>query len=102
MNSELARKVAIVTGGASGIGRAGVAALLGAGATVAALDRDEVGVNAVVDEGKKSRRQRGRPRHGSGRYEAHSRSGRARPRTIRTNRHSRQLRRRGWQVSDSA
>jgi 3-hydroxybutyrate dehydrogenase len=41
MSSELAGKVAIVTGGASGIGRAGVAALLGAGATVAGLDRDE-------------------------------------------------------------
>jgi len=54
MSSELAGKVAIVTGGASGIGRAGVAALLGAGATVAALDRDEGGVNAVVDQGKKS------------------------------------------------
>ena len=33
MGSELAGKVAIVTGGASGIGRASVAALLGAGAT---------------------------------------------------------------------
>src|ERR1700692_3450982 len=54
MSSELAGKVAIVTGGASGIGRAGVAALLGAGAAVAALDRDEAGVNAVVDQGKKS------------------------------------------------
>ena len=53
MSSELAGKVAIVTGGASGIGRAGFAALLGAGATVAALDRDEGGVNAVVSDGKK-------------------------------------------------
>ena len=54
MSSELAGKVAIVTGGASGIGRAGVAALLGAGAIVAALDRDQAGVNAVVSDEKKS------------------------------------------------
>ena len=53
MSSELAGKVALVTGGASGIGRATVAALLGAGARVAALDRDEAGVNAVVDQGRK-------------------------------------------------
>jgi NAD(P)-dependent dehydrogenase (short-subunit alcohol dehydrogenase family) len=54
MSYELAGKVAIVNGGASGIGRAGVAALLGAGAAVAVLDRDEGGVTAVVDQGKKS------------------------------------------------
>jgi NAD(P)-dependent dehydrogenase (short-subunit alcohol dehydrogenase family) len=54
VSSELAGKVAIVTGGASGIGRAGVAALLGAGASVAALDRDQAGVNAVVSDGRKS------------------------------------------------
>ena len=57
MSSELAGKVAIVTGGASGIGCAGVAALLGAGAIVAALDRDEGGLNTVIDQGTKSRRQ---------------------------------------------
>jgi len=54
MSSELAGKVAIVTGGASGIGRAGVAALLGAGAVVAVLDRDRAGVDAVVSDGNKS------------------------------------------------
>src|SRR6202521_5837783 len=54
MSSELAGKVAIVTGGASGIGRAGVAALLGAGATVAVLDRDQAGADAVVSDGIKS------------------------------------------------
>ena len=54
MSSELAGKVAFVTGGASGIGRATVTALLGAGATVAALDRDEPGINAVADQGRAS------------------------------------------------
>jgi NAD(P)-dependent dehydrogenase (short-subunit alcohol dehydrogenase family) len=46
--------VALVTGGASGIGRATVLALLGAGATVAILDRDEPGVKEIVEEGRKS------------------------------------------------
>ena len=54
MSSELSGKVALVTGGASGIARATVLALLQAGATVAALDRDEAGVNAVVEQGKQS------------------------------------------------
>jgi NAD(P)-dependent dehydrogenase (short-subunit alcohol dehydrogenase family) len=54
MSSELSGKVALVTGGASGIARATVLALLQAGATVAALDRDEAGVKAVVEQGKQS------------------------------------------------
>jgi NAD(P)-dependent dehydrogenase (short-subunit alcohol dehydrogenase family) len=43
-----------VTGGASGIARATVLTLLQAGAAVATLDRDEAGVNAVVEQGKQS------------------------------------------------
>jgi len=54
MTSELSGKMALVTGGASGIARATVLALLQAGATVAALDRDEAGVKAVVEQGKQS------------------------------------------------
>jgi NAD(P)-dependent dehydrogenase (short-subunit alcohol dehydrogenase family) len=54
MSSELSGKVALVTGGASGIGRASAIALLGAGAAVAVLDRDEAGANAFVAQGKKS------------------------------------------------
>ena len=41
-------KVALVTGGASGIGRASVVALSSVGAAVAVLDRDEPALNAVV------------------------------------------------------
>lgn len=54
MSAELAGQVAIVTGGASGIGRATVLGLIQAGATVAVLDRDEAGVNAVVEQGKQA------------------------------------------------
>src|SRR5262245_36034258 len=53
MTSELSNKVALVTGGASGIGRASVLALSGAGAAVAVLDRDEAGATAVVAQVKK-------------------------------------------------
>jgi NAD(P)-dependent dehydrogenase (short-subunit alcohol dehydrogenase family) len=54
MSPELSGQVAIVTGGASGIGRATVAALLHAGAAVAVLDRDEAGANAVAEQGRQS------------------------------------------------
>jgi len=54
MAGELQGKGAIVTGGASGIGRATVLALAQAGATVAVLDRDEDGVRATVSLVKQS------------------------------------------------
>jgi NAD(P)-dependent dehydrogenase (short-subunit alcohol dehydrogenase family) len=54
MSAELTGQVAIVTGGASGIGRATVLGLIQAGAAVAVLDRDEAGVNAVVEQGKQT------------------------------------------------
>ena len=57
MSDELSGKVAIVTGGASGIGRATVFALAAAGATLAVLDRDEAGASEAArrvrqDDGK--------------------------------------------------
>ncbi len=52
MSDVLSGKVALVTGGASGIGRATVAGLLKAGAAVAILDRDEAGVKEVADQGR--------------------------------------------------
>ncbi|MDO8432095.1 MAG: SDR family oxidoreductase [Candidatus Binatus sp.] len=54
MTSELSGKVALVTGGASGIGRASVITLADAGAAVAVLDREETGANAVVTQVKQS------------------------------------------------
>ena len=50
MSSELSGKVAIITGGASGIGRATVLALAGAGAAVAVLDRDVAGATKAAAE----------------------------------------------------
>jgi NAD(P)-dependent dehydrogenase (short-subunit alcohol dehydrogenase family) len=54
MSSELSGKVAIVTGGASGIGRATVFGLLQQGAAVAVLDRDEAGAKSAADDGRKA------------------------------------------------
>jgi NAD(P)-dependent dehydrogenase (short-subunit alcohol dehydrogenase family) len=54
MSTELSGQVAVVTGGASGIGRATVFALLRAGAAVAVLDRDEAGANAVAEQGRQA------------------------------------------------
>lgn len=54
MGGELSGQVALVTGGASGIGRATVFALLQAGAAVAILDRDEAGAHAVAEQGRQA------------------------------------------------
>jgi len=48
--SGFAGKTALVTGGASGIGRATVLKLVGAGCRTAVLDRDEAGLAALVAE----------------------------------------------------
>jgi NAD(P)-dependent dehydrogenase (short-subunit alcohol dehydrogenase family) len=53
MSNELAGKVAIVTGGASGIGRATVLGLAEAGAAIAVLDRDDAGISRVAAEVEK-------------------------------------------------
>ena len=50
MGQQLAGKIAIVTGGASGIGKATVKALTDEGATVVILDRDRKGAEEVVTE----------------------------------------------------
>jgi NAD(P)-dependent dehydrogenase (short-subunit alcohol dehydrogenase family) len=52
MSDVLSGKVALVTGGASGIGRATVSGLLKVGAAVAVVDREETGLKEVVDRGR--------------------------------------------------
>ena len=48
MSQNLAGKVAVVTGAASGIGLASTRALMGAGATVVMVDRNEAVLNEIV------------------------------------------------------
>ena len=48
MSQDLAGKVAVVTGAASGIGLASAKALMGAGATVVMVDRNEAVLNEIV------------------------------------------------------
>jgi 2-hydroxycyclohexanecarboxyl-CoA dehydrogenase len=50
MNLDFTDQVAVVTGGASGIGRAVTEALAAAGARVAVLDRDGAGAESVLSE----------------------------------------------------
>lgn len=52
MSEMLSGKVALVTGGASGIARATVTSLLKQGAAVAILDRDEAGIKEVAEQGR--------------------------------------------------
>ena len=50
INMEMQNKTALVTGGASGIGRASAIAFAAAGANVFILDIDLAGANVVADE----------------------------------------------------
>jgi len=50
MSGELSGKVAVVTGAASGIGRACAEAMLAAGARVVLVDRDASGLKALADK----------------------------------------------------